>query len=86
MTVIFTYIETESEGKVLLTQLCPTLSDSIDCSPPGSSVHRILQARILERVAISFFRGSSDPVIEPRSPMLQADSHMLSHLIMTTNL
>ena len=31
----------------------------MDCSPPGSSVHGILQARILERVAISFFRGSS---------------------------
>ena len=35
-------------------QLCPTLCDPIDGSPPGSSVHRILQARILEWVAISF--------------------------------
>ena len=33
----------------------------MNCSPPGSSVHRILQARILERVAISFSRGSSRP-------------------------
>ena len=33
----------------------------MDCSPPGSSVHKISQARILERVAISFFRGSSWP-------------------------
>ena len=35
------------------------LCDPIDCSPPGSSVHGILQARILEWVAISFLRGSS---------------------------
>ena len=40
-------------------QLCPTLCDLMDCSPPGSSVHGILQARILEWVAISFSRGSS---------------------------
>ena len=37
----------------------PTLCDPMDCSPPGSSVHGILQARILEWVAISFSRGSS---------------------------
>ena len=35
-------------------QLCPTLCDSMGCSPPGSSVHGILQARILEWVVISF--------------------------------
>ena len=40
-------------------QLCPTLCDSMDCSPPGSSVHGILQARILEWVAISSSRGTS---------------------------
>ena len=39
---------------VLVTQLCPTLCDPKDCSPPGSSVHGIFQARILEWVAISF--------------------------------
>ena len=44
---------------VLETQLCLTLFDSMDCSPPGSSVHRILQVRILERVAIPFSRRSS---------------------------
>ena len=37
------------------------LCDPVDCSPPGSSVHGILQARILEWVAISFSRGSSRP-------------------------
>ena len=40
---------------------CPTLCDPIDCSPPGSSVHGIFQARILEWVAISFSRWSSRP-------------------------
>ena len=42
----------------LVTQSCLTL---LDCSPPGSSVHGILQARILERVAILFFKASSQP-------------------------
>ena len=42
-------------------QLCPTLCDPMDSSPPGSSDHRILQARILEWIAISFSRGSSWP-------------------------
>ena len=42
-------------------QLCLTLCDTMDCSPPGSSVHRTLQARILEWVAMSFSRGSSQP-------------------------
>ena len=47
-----------------VAQSCPTLCDPVDCTPPGSSVHgilqaRILQARILEWVAISFSRGSS---------------------------
>ena len=59
---------------MLVGQLCPILFDPMDCSPPGSSVHGILQARILEWVAISFSRGSSDPGVEPRSPRLQADS------------
>ena len=52
-------INCESESEV--TQSCPTLCDPVDCSLPGSSVHGILQARILEWVAISFSRGSSRP-------------------------
>ena len=40
-------------------QSCPTLCDPKDCSLPGSSVHRILQARMLKWVAIPFSRGSS---------------------------
>ena len=42
-------------------QLCPTLCDPVDSSPPGSSVHGILQARILEWIAISYFKGSAPP-------------------------
>ena len=42
-----------------LLQLCSTLCDPMNCSLPGSSVHGILQARVLEWVAISSFRGSS---------------------------
>ena len=57
--------------------ICSVVSDSlrpVDCSPPGSSVHGILQARILEWVAISFSRGSSWPRDWTRSPALQADT------------
>ena len=46
---------------VLVTQLCPTLCDPMDYSPPGSSVHGMFQARILEWVAIPFSKGSSRP-------------------------
>ena len=45
--------------KVLVAQSCPALCDPMDYSPPGSSVHGILQARILEWVAMPFSRGSS---------------------------
>ena len=48
--------------------------DSMDCSLPGSSVRGILQARILEWVAIPSPGDLPDPGIEPRSPELQADS------------
>ena len=45
----------------LAAQLCPTLYDPMDCSPPGSSVHGILWSRILEWVATPFCRGPSWP-------------------------
>ena len=50
-----------------LLQSCLTLCDPMDCSPPGSSVHRILQARILEWVAMPSFKGSSWPRAQTRS-------------------
>ena len=46
---------------VLVAQSCPTLCDPMDCSLPGSSVHGIVQARILEWVAMLFSRGTSRP-------------------------
>ena len=49
------------ERKVKVTQLCLTLCDPLNCSLPGSSVHGILQARVLDCIAISFSRGSSQP-------------------------
>ena len=45
--------------KVLVARLSPTLRHPVDCSLPGSSIHGILQARILEWIAILFSRGSS---------------------------
>ena len=47
--------------KVLVTQLCPALCDPMDCSLPASSVHGILQAQMLEWVAIPFSREFSQP-------------------------
>ena len=66
-----------------LCVLSPTLCDPMDCSPPGSSVHGSLQAKILEWHAISSSQESSQPRIKPASPAvpaLQADSLPLSHL------
>ena len=51
----------KAKVKVLVAHLCPTLCNPMDCSPPGSFIQGILQARILEWVAIPFSRGSSRP-------------------------
>ena len=67
---MFVNMVDESESEV--AQSCPTLCNPVDCSLPGSSLHGLLQARILEWVAISFFRGSPHPGMEPGSPSLQA--------------
>ena len=55
---------------VLDAQWCPTLCDPVDCSPPGFSVLEILQARILEWVAIPFSRG----------PFISKDCTLVSHI------
>ena len=52
-------MKVKSESEV--AQSCPTLLNPMDCSLPGSSIHGIFQARVLESVAISFSRGSSQP-------------------------
>ena len=66
--------------QVLVAQLCPTLCDPVGCSPPGSSVHGISQARRLEWIAIFllwgiFFLQRSSPGLLHR----QVDSLPLSH-------
>ena len=52
-------LKSELVSVCMHAQLCQTLYDPMDCSPPGSSVHGIFQARILERVAMPPSRGSS---------------------------
>ena len=59
---------------MLVAQSCPTLCDPIDCSPPGSSVHGIFQAAILEWIAIPFSGDSFRPRGRTRSLALQVDS------------
>ena len=56
-----TILEVTALYWVLVAQLCTTLCNPMDCSLPGSSVHEIPQARMLEWVAILFSRGSSRP-------------------------
>ena len=58
-------VKSESE----IAQLCPTLRDLMNCSPPGPSVHGIFQARVLEWVAIAF-SASSSARSKPRGPNL----------------
>ena len=61
---------------------CVWLCDPTNGSLPGFSVHGVFQARILEQVAISYFRGSPDPGIDTGSPVylaLQMNSLLLSH-------
>ena len=60
--------------KVLVAQLCLTLCNPMDCNPPGSYVHGILQARILEWDAVSSPGDLPKPGIEPGSSALQADA------------
>ena len=57
-------------------QLCLCFCNPMDCCLPGSSVHGIFQARILEWVAIPFFGDLPNPGIEPRSPALQSLYHL----------
>ena len=59
---------------MLVSQMCPALCDPVDCNPPGSSVHGIFQARILEYVAFPSPGDLPDPGIKLGSPALQADS------------
>ena len=57
-------MKVKSESEV--TQLCPTLSDPMDCSLPGSSIHGIFQARVLEWGAIAFSQKDPDVPVKDR--------------------
>ena len=56
---VFILIPKKERKESEVAQLCPTLCNPMDCSLPGSSIHGIFQARVLEWVAISFSRGFS---------------------------
>ena len=58
----------------LVSQLCLAVCDPIDCSPPGSSVHGVLQARILEWVTMYSSRGSSQPRYWTQVSSMRVDS------------
>ena len=62
-----------------LLQSCITLYGCMDCSPPVSSVHGVLQARILGWTAISSSKGFLDPGIKPASPVSPALQVILYH-------
>ena len=64
----------ETQKMCVCAPLCLTYRDPLACSLPGSSVHKILQARILEWIAFPTPDDLPDPGIEPGSPALQADS------------
>ena len=64
---LLTMCPRHSKGSVQAAVIIETLCDSMDCSPSGSSVHEIFQARILKWVAISYSRGLPYPGIEPVS-------------------
>ena len=70
--------------KVLVARSCPTRCNPMDCSPPGSSVHRILQARMLEWQPFPSPGDLPDPGIEPGLPHGRQILYHLSHLVAST--
>ena len=72
--MVYIYNEILFSHYVSIVQSCPGLYDPMDCNPPGSSVHEILQARILAWVAIFFSRKSSQPRYQTWCSALHADS------------
>ena len=73
-SLLLPYTEYIQYTKSTVTQSCPTLCDPMDCRPPGSSVQGIFQARILEWVAISYFRGIFPT--QGSKPHLQGHRHL----------
>ena len=77
-TILLLAVYSSRGNKVLIAQWCPTLCHPMNGSPPGNSVHGILQARILEWIAIPFSRGCSRP--RDRNWVLPHCRQILCHL------
>ena len=75
LLILHHVLSQKEKVKMLVAYLCLTLCDPMDCGLPGSSVHRILQARILEWVAIPFSRGFPN---QGSNPCLQHCRHSRS--------
>ena len=69
-------MKVKSESEV--TQSCPTLSDPVDCSPPGSSVHGIFQARVLEWGAITYMDMIPRLKLSPGKTCPRSFHHLLA--------
>ena len=64
-----------------VTQSCPTLSDPMDCSLPGSSVHGIFQARVLEWVTIAFSMTNLVSILKNRDITLPTQVHLVKAIV-----
>ena len=64
-----------------VVQLCPTPSDPMDCSLPGSSVHGIFQARVLEWVAIAFSMSNLDSILKSRDITLPTEVRLVKAMV-----
>ena len=72
-------MKVKSESEV--AQSCPTLSDPMDCSPPGSSIHGIFQARVLEWGAIAFSEKEVYQVLKVTSKTILSRTHGVSLVV-----
>ena len=72
-------MKVKSESEV--AQSCPTLSDPMDCSPPGFSVHGIFQARVLEWGAIAFSDDQPKSILKSRDITLPAKVHLVKIMV-----
>ena len=65
------------KSEIEVAQSCPTLSDPMDCSPPGSSIHGIFQVRVLEWGAIAFSMTNLDTILKNRDITLPINVHLV---------
>ena len=72
-------MKVKSESEV--TQSCPTLSDPMDCSPPGFSTHGICQARVLEWGAIAFSVTNLDSILKSRDITLSTKVRLVKDMV-----